>query len=285
MGKISTARPSQSRFIPIRCRSNVGPIARKFPASKVWRMPTIDLNADLGEGYSADEDLFRLVSSASIACGAHAGDDLTMRHAIQAALHNGVSVGAHPGYPDRTGFGRRETGATPGEIRETVFNQLDAFAVACLDAGANFRHVKPHGALYNRATAEPAAAEAVAAAVAEFDRSLIMLCMPGSQLLHAAAAVGLATAAEAFIDRAYQTATILVSRAAPGAVITLPAVAAARAELMVLEHMVESIDGAKHAIRPASLCVHGDNPDAVALMRATRSLLERREVVIAAFHS
>jgi len=256
-----------------------------FPASKVSRMPTIDLNADLGEGCGTDEGLLRLISSASIACGAHAGDDRTMRHAIRAAHHGGVSIGAHPGYPDREGFGRRETGATPGEIRQTLLTQLDAFAVACLDIGASFRHVKPHGALYTRATAELAAAEAIARAVAEFDRSLIVLCMPESQLLHAAAEAGLATATEAFIDRAYQTGTTLVSRAAPGAMIALPAVAAARAERMVLEHVVESIDGARHAVHAASLCVHGDSPDAVALMRATRSRLEKHGVVIAAFHS
>ncbi|MEO5568872.1 MAG: 5-oxoprolinase subunit PxpA [Gemmatimonadaceae bacterium] len=248
-------------------------------------MPTIDLNADLGEGCGADEDLLRLVSSASIACGAHAGDALTMRHAIHAALHEDVSVGAHPGYPDRAGFGRRETGATPDEIRETVFTQLDAFAVACLDIGASFRHVKPHGAMYNRATVETAAAESVARAVAEFDRSLIVLCMPGSRLMHASAAAGLATAAEAFIDRAYQTATTLVARTAPGAMITIPAVAAARAEHMALEYEVESIDGSRHAVHAASLCVHGDNPDAVALMRAARSRLEERGVVIAPFHA
>lgn len=246
-------------------------------------MPTIDLNADLGEGCGADEDLLRLISSASIACGAHAGDDRTMRHAIRAALHGGVSIGAHPGYPDREGFGRRETGATPGEIRQTLLAQLDAFAVACLDIGASFRHVKPHGALYNRATAEQAAAEAIARAVAEFDQSLIVLCMPGSQLLHAAAAAGLATAAEAFLDRAYETQWTLVPRSAPGATIDDPDVAAACAEQMVLAHSVTSIDGTRHSIDVESLCVHGDNPNAVALMRAARLRLEQRGVTIAPF--
>lgn len=260
-------------------------MARKFPAGKVWRMPTIDLNADLGESCGADEELLRLVSSASIACGAHAGDEQTMRSAIRAALERGVSIGAHPGYPDREGFGRRETGATPAEIREAVLFQLDAFAVACLEAGAEFRHVKPHGALYNRAAVEPSAADSIARAVAGFDKSLIVLCMPGSQLWGAAAEAGLGTAAEAFIDRAYQTGTTLASRGAPGAVISVPVAAAARAERMVLEHLVDTVDGAVHEVHADSLCVHGDNPHAVALMRATRSRLEERGVIIAAFHS
>ncbi len=247
-------------------------------------MVTIDLNADLGEGCGSDEELLSLVSSASIACGAHAGDKQIMRVAIERALERGVSVGAHPGYADREGFGRRETGVTPAAIRESVLAQLEVFAAACVDAGATFSHVKPHGALYNRAMREPAAAESMARAVVEFDPSLMVLCMPESRLLHAAEAAGLRAAKEAFLDRAYASASALVPRTDPGAVIGDPSTAAARAERMVLSHLVTSIDGLDHAIEADSLCVHGDNPDAVALLRAARLRLEHAGVAIAPFH-
>lgn len=247
-------------------------------------METIDLNADLGEGCGSDEELLALVSSASIACGAHAGDERIMRVAIQGALERGVSVGAHPGYADRDGFGRRETGATAAAIRDAVLAQLEIFAAACVDAGATFSHVKPHGALYNRAMREPAAAESIALAVAEFDASLTVLCMPGSRLLQAAEAAGLRAAKEAFLDRAYASAGALVPRTDPEALISDPSTAAARAERMVLSHLVTSIDGIDHAIHADSLCVHGDNPDAVALLRAARSRLENAGVAIAPFH-
>lgn len=259
-------------------------MARSFPGRKVWLVQTVDLNADLGEGFGSDEELLELISSASIACGAHAGDGGTMRFAIGAALESGVSIGAHPGYPDRESFGRRETGATPAAIGEMVLAQLDVFAAACAELGARLRHVKPHGALYSRAMVEPGAAESIATAVAAFDADLVVLCMPGSRLLAAAQAVGLRVAREAFLDRAYESAVALVSRTDPRATIADPSVAAARAERMVLTHLLTSVDGRDHAIEADSLCVHGDNPGAAALMRATRSRLEARGVPIEAFY-
>lgn len=243
-------------------------------------MPTIDLNADLGEGRGSDEPLFALVSSASIACGGHAGDERTMRAAIERALEHGVSAGAHPGYADREGFGRRETGATGAEIRESVLAQLEIFAAACLAAGATFSYVKPHGAMYNRALIEQAAATGIAQAVADFDPTLIVLCMPESRLTRAAEAAGLRVAREAFLDRAYASSGGLVPRSDPGAVITEPAIAAARAERMALSHVMTSIDGIEHELRADSLCVHGDNPNAVALLRAVRTRLEDRKSVV-----
>lgn len=258
-------------------------MARRFPARKVWFVPTVDLNADLGEGCGSDEELLRLVSSASVACGAHAGDERTMRVAITAAVERGVSVGAHPGYADRESFGRRETGATPAAIRELILAQLEAFAVACADVGATFSHVKPHGALYNRAMSERAAAESIAGAVAEFDASLMILCMPAGRLLEAAQAAGLRAVREAFLDRAYESASALVPRTDPAALITDPDMAAARAEKMVASRLVKSVDGSDHPLEADSLCVHGDNPDAVALMRAVRARLEARGITIAAF--
>lgn len=260
-------------------------MAGGFPGDKVCGVPSIDLNADLGEGCNADEELFSLVSSASIACGAHAGDERTMRTAIAQALERRVSIGAHPGYPDRGGFGRVETGATPDEIRALLLAQLETFTSACDAIGARCRHVKPHGALYGRAMRDAAAAESIARAVADFDASLLVLCMPTSRLHEAAEAAGLTVAREAFIDRAYASATELVRRSSPAAVIDDPAIAAARAERMVLSHVVTAADGSDHELYAESLCVHGDNPRAVALMRAVRSALESAGVAIVPFHA
>lgn len=255
-----------------------------FPGDKVCVVPTVDLNADLGEGCGADEDLLALVSSASIACGAHAGDEHTMRATIDAALQRGVSIGAHPGYPDRERFGRIETGATPAEIRELILGQLDVFAAACAAAGAACSHVKPHGALYNRAMGDIGAAQSIARAVAAFDSSLTVMCMPGSELAQAAMAAGLGVAREAFLDRGYDSLTTLVPRGASGAMISDGALAAARAERMVLVHMVTAADGTDLPIEADTLCVHGDNPAAVTLLRSVRARLEGAGVRIAAVH-
>lgn len=246
-------------------------------------MLKVDLNADLGEGCPYDADLLDLVSSASIACGTHAGDERTMRLTIEAALTRGVLVGAHPGYPDRAGFGRRETGADPAEIRTLMLEQLGVFAAACADSGTGFTHVKPHGALYNRAMADPAAAESIARAVVETDPSVVVLCMPGSALQLAAESAGLRAPREAFLDRAYQTPAQLVPRADARALVSDPQAAAGIAERMVLEHVVTSVEGIVYPIHPDSLSVHGDNPDSVALLRAARERLQSRGVTIAPF--
>lgn len=256
-------------------------MADGFPGDKVCVVPTVDLNADLGEGCGVDAELLALVSSASIACGAHAGDERTMRATIEAALELGVSVGAHPGYADREGFGRIETGATPAEIRELILGQLDVFAGACAAAGAAFSHVKPHGALYNRAMADSAAAQSIARAIAAFDSTLAVMCMPGSELAGAAAAAGLIVAREAFLDRAYDSHTALVPRTSSGAMIDDAGHAAARAERMVLAHMVAAADGTDLRIEADSLCVHGDNPAAVELLRSVRARLEKAGITIA----
>lgn len=259
-------------------------MAGGFPGGKVCVVPTVDLNADLGEGCGADEELLALVSSASIACGAHAGDERTMRATIDAALGRGVSIAAHPGYADRERFGRSETGATPAEIRELILAQLDAFAAVCSAAGAAFSHVKPHGALYNRAMSDAGAAESIASAAAAFDSTLSVMCMPGSELARAATAAGLGVTREAFLDRAYRSLTELVPRGAPGALIGDAAEAAARAERMVLDRTVTAADGSNLRIEADSLCVHGDNPAAVAVLRAARARLENAGVTIAPMH-
>lgn len=251
-------------------------------------MPTIDLNADLGEGFAVyrfpqEPALLALVTSANIACGAHAGDPMVMRETVTRAAAAGVVIGAHPGYPDREGFGRRELGATPEEISAMVVAQVGALAAVCAAAGTRLRYVKPHGALYNRAARDTAAARAMAEAVRAVDASLVLLGLDGSAMLRAGEDVGLAVAREAFVDRAYQPDGTLLPRGEPGAVLTDPAQVATRAVRMVTEHHVVAVDGTRHLVRPDSLCTHGDGPNAVELVRAVRNALEEAGVGIAPF--
>src|SRR2546423_4137410 len=184
------------------------PAGRKKAARSSCLRPTIDLNADLGEGFghsrsSEDEALLDLVSSANIACGFHAGDATTMRNTVRAAASRGVAIGAHPSYPDIPGFGRRELGLSPKEIRFHVSYQLRAFRGVCVTEGAKLTYVKPHGALYNRAAKEPAAATAIVQAICDVDPSLVLLGLARSEMAQAATRGGGGFAAEAFADRAY----------------------------------------------------------------------------------
>jgi UPF0271 protein len=231
----------------------------------------IDLNADVGEGASAEAGLLAVVTSASVACGAHAGDGERMRATVRAACDAGVVVGAHPGYPDREGFGRRELGASPADIERWVAEQLDALREVCRGEGVTLAYVKAHGALYHRAVDDAGAAEAIVAAIARVDRALAVLTLPGSALLAAARAAGLATAREAFLDRAYRSDGSLVPRDVPGALITDPDAAADRALLVARRDEADS------------LCVHGDSPDALSIARAAARRLRDAGVEIAPF--
>src|SRR5688572_29670824 len=183
---------------------------------------TIDLNSDLGESYGAlrigyDDELFPLISSANVACGFHGGDPRTLERTIAACRAHGVAVGAHPGFPDLVGFGRRPITCTPEEIRTDTLYQLGAVDAFCRAAGVQMQHVKPHGALTNMAQHDAATAEAIVAAVAAFDRSLLLFAMPHSELQRAAERAGLHVAREAFADRAYNADVSLVNRRLPGA--------------------------------------------------------------------
>lgn len=252
------------------------------------RVPTIDLNGDVGEGYgawspSADAELLPLISSASIACGFHAGDPTRMRETAALAARSGVVVGAHPGYPDLLGFGRRELAASPEEVADYVAYQVGAMMACAAAAGTRVRYVKPHGALYNRAARDPAVARAIAEAIRAADPSLALLGLAGSALVTAARDVGLRAVAEAFLDRGYRRDGSLVPRGEPGALIEDPALAAARAVRLVHEGMVETVDGISVAIAAESLCVHGDGRQAAALLRAVRGRLEAEGIAIASF--
>jgi UPF0271 protein len=223
------------------------------------------------------------VTSASIACGFHAGDPVEMRRTVVAAARRGVAIGAHPGYPDLIGFGRRELAATPAEVEAYVVYQVGALQAFCAAAGTRLRYVKAHGAMYNRAVRDRALADAIAAAIRAVDSGLVMLGLPASELEAAARAAGLRFAAEAFIDRAYRPDGSLVPRSEPGATLEDPVACADRATRMVVDGMVQAVDGSVLTIEPASLCVHGDGPAAVALLAAARQRLEASGVRIVPF--
>ncbi|MBX5476669.1 MAG: LamB/YcsF family protein [Clostridia bacterium] len=250
-------------------------------------MRAIDLNADLGESFGAwrlgeDGALLAAVSSANVACGFHAGDPLTLLETVRRAARAGVSVGAHPGYPDPRGFGRRELAASPDEVFADVLYQVGAAAAACRAAGVPLRHVKPHGALYNRCCRDDAAAEAVVRAVAAFDPWLCVYAPPGSALARAAERAGLPVRREGFPDRGYLPDGSLAPRQAPGAVVEDPDAVARRAVQMALERRVQAVDGRWLKLDVDTLCIHGDHPGAAARAMAARRALEAAGVAVRA---
>lgn len=238
----------------------------------------IDLNCDLGEhdgdGYASDAAILDMVSSANIACGAHAGSPVVMRETIRAARSRDVCIGAHPGYADREGFGRHAINASRAAIRDSVLSQLSLMAECCEAEDATLRYVKPHGALYNQAATDPEIAHLIATTVSAFDASLWLLALAGSELERRAIQLGLNVAREAFIDRAYLADGTLVPRSRSGATLTDPNVAAARAVRLAREGRVLTIDDEDIDVRPESLCVHGDGATACETVAATRAALE-----------
>jgi UPF0271 protein len=208
-----------------------------------------------------------------------------MRETVRAAMLRGVAIGAHPSYPDMKGFGRRELGLDPEQIGLHVTAQVRSLKAVCDAAGARLSHVKPHGALYNRATRDKATARAVAEAVRNVDASLVLLGLAGSEMTQAARHFGIPFAAEAFADRAYSPDLTLLPRDQPGAVIDDVETAAAAALRLVTRRSVITSDGAERALEAASLCVHGDNARALAILRAIRSRLESAGVRIQSFAS
>jgi UPF0271 protein len=248
----------------------------------------VDLNADLGEAFGAyamgaDEAVLAYVSSANVACGFHAGDPMVIDRTVARAVRAGVAVGAHPSHFDLRGFGRREIAADPGEVEADVVYQVGAVAAFARTHGSHLTHVKPHGALYNQAARDEALARAVARGVARFSRDLVLVGLAGSVAMRRAAeAEGLRFAAEAFADRAYDAEGCLVPRSRPGALITDPASAAAKAVRIVCEGTVSSIDGATVPMAVDTLCLHGDNPHVLGIARAVREALEAAGVTVQA---
>ncbi len=251
-------------------------------------MTSVDLNADLGEGFGryrldSDIELLGLVSSANIACGFHAGDPVVMRETVSRAAARRVTVGAHPSYPDLVGFGRRELGASVEQIEADVVYQIGALAAFCVGHGVKLRYVKPHGALYNRAASEPPVARAIVRAIRSVDPELMLLGLDGSVMITEAETEGIRAAREAFVDRAYLADGRLVPRGQPGAVLEDVGAVVERAVRMVTERYVIAIDGTRRIVRPDSLCVHGDGPHAVAIVRALRERLESIGIDITPF--
>ena len=245
----------------------------------------IDLNSDLGESFGPwpmgqDAALMASITSANVACGFHAGDPGAMRETVALAKAHGVAVGAHPGFPDLVGFGRREMTATPQEVEDFVVYQVAALAGMAAAQGVSLQHVKAHGALYNMACRDRALAEAIARAVAMVDRKLILFGLPGSELLRAGEAAGLPVAAEVFADRAYERDGSLASRHQPGSVIHDRAAVVARAVRMVRDRDVVAVGGSVIPLEAQTICLHGDTPGAADLARAVRSGLEKAGVEI-----
>lgn len=239
----------------------------------------IDLNADVGESFGAyalgnDEALLGLVSSANIACGFHAGDPVVMRRTVDLALRGGAALGAHPGYPDLQGFGRRSLVLGEDEIFAVVLYQIGALRSFAQAAGAELGHVKPHGALYNDAARNPGLARGIARAVKAAGGDLILVGLPGCALEAAALEKGLGYAREFFADRAYQDDGSLVSRNRPDAVIHDESACVARVLKAIQEGSVVSATNRTIPVRADTVCLHGDNPEAVAFARRLREALE-----------
>ncbi|WEV54505.1 5-oxoprolinase subunit PxpA [Leuconostocaceae bacterium ESL0723] len=246
-------------------------------------MPTVDFNSDLGESFGhytigLDREILTAVSSANIATGFHAGDPVVMAETVALAQENGVAIGAHPGFPDLQGFGRRRLAMAPAEIKDMVKYQMGA--LMAFVPSHRLHHVKPHGALYNWAAQDANVAEAIVAAVQEVDEQTILYGLANSELIKAAMKYQQPYAQEVFADRAYQADGNLVSRKQAGAVITDPHEAADRALKMVEDHQVVAITGETIPLAVDSICVHGDTQSAVDLARLIRQTLTNNGVTI-----
>jgi len=247
---------------------------------------SIDLNCDMGESFGAwrmgnDAELMNHVSSINIACGFHAGDATTIRQTIETGLAKGVAIGAHPSYPDLQGFGRREMSLSPSEVFDAVIYQVAAVKGICESVGGHLTHVKPHGALYNRAARDKEIAVAIADAVASIDRDLILLGLAGSMSITSASERGLHTANEAFADRTYQPGGSLTPRTFANAMIEDPQIAAHQALDIVFHEQVATTTGERIHIMAETICIHGDRPHAVEFAREIRRVLSENGVIIA----
>jgi len=245
----------------------------------------VDINADVGESFGAytignDEALMASITSASIAAGFHAGDPVVLRRTIRLAKSRGVAVGAHPGFPDLVGFGRRDMNAAPDEVEDLVLYQIAAVAGVAAAEGVTLQHVKPHGALFNMAVRNRRLARAIARAVAAFDRTLILVGLAGSEMLNAGRGEGLRVASEVFADRAYEADGSLRSRTLPDAVIHDVDIVVARAVRMVREGAVQAVDGSVVPLAADTICVHGDTRGAETLAASLRTAFESERMTV-----
>jgi 5-oxoprolinase (ATP-hydrolysing) subunit A len=250
-------------------------------------MARIDLNCDMGESFGAysmgnDIAILDFVNSANIACGFHAGDPATIHKTVKAALGKGVAVGAHPGLPDLQGFGRRTMAISASEAYDMVIYQIGAVAGFAQALGGRLAHVKAHGALYTMAAKDQRLANVIAKAVHDFDPRLILFGLAGSAMIEAAEDVGLRAANEVFADRTYQDDGSLTPRSQPNAMIEDEEQSVAQVKRMVTEGVVRSVDGNDVRVRADTLCIHGDQPNALAFARRLRTELEHAGVEVKA---
>ncbi len=250
----------------------------------------IDLNSDMGESFGAytigeDENIINYITSANIACGYHAGDPSVMAKTAALAKQHGVGVGAHPGYPDLAGFGRRNLQTFPGEIRNYILYQIGAMSAFAKAAGTSLQHVKPHGALYNFASENEGAAREIIEAVKSYDPDLILVVLSGSIVAQLAKQAGLKVAQEAFPDRAYLANGQLAPRKLPGSVIHDEAVVRERVVKLITTGKLISIDGKELSLKADTLCIHGDTPGAWKLAKTIRESLEKEGITVAPLSS
>ena len=269
----------------------MGPARRAgFPSAKEHQGDAIgiDLNCDMGESFGPwklgmDEAVMKYITNANIACGWHAGDSLVMERTVRIAGEHGVGIGAHPGYPDLLGFGRRKMDCSTEEIRTAVIYQVGALRAFCDALGTKLVHVKPHGALYLTAVEEESVARGVAEAIVSVDPNLVYVALAGAKgelMRRIGEEIGLQVRYEAFPDRAYTPEGTLVSRKQPGALIHDPQEVSERVVRMAKEGKVRAIDGTEISLQVDTLCVHGDNPTAMELVKAIRQGLEAEGVTL-----
>lgn len=248
-------------------------------------MYRIDLNSDLGESFGRytigmDEKIIPLITSANVACGYHAADPVVMSKTVRKAKEAGIQIGAHPGFPDLMGFGRRNLNVAPEEAKAYVLYQLGALDAFCKAEGIKLQHVKPHGALYNMAAKDYILSKSICEAIYEFDKNLIVLALSGGELARAAADMGLRTALEVFADRGYEEDGTLVDRRKEGAMITDEEEAIKRVIRMVKEKKVTAVTGKDISIQANSVCVHGDGEKALAFVEKIRQAFQNENIQI-----
>lgn len=248
-------------------------------------MYSIDLNCDMGESFGAytlgtDEAIMDYVSSVNIACGFHAGDPSVMRKTVALAAKRNIAIGAHPGYPDLQGFGRRKMELSPEEVYDSVIYQVGALQAFVQAAGKALHHVKPHGALYNAAAKDKVLAKALAQAVYDVNKDLIFVGLSGSEMIEEAASIGLRTASEVFADRTYQDNGALTPRTSSNALITSTEEAANQVLQMIKQGTVTSVQGTTVRVKADTVCIHGDGQQALSFVKSIVNMLEQHHVVI-----
>jgi UPF0271 protein len=247
------------------------------------KIPAIDLNCDMGEGIGADASIMPYISSANIACGYHAGDEETMRKTIELAIKYKVAIGAHPSFPDRENFGRKEMQLSPSAIYELVIKQIDILHAIALSCGAGLHHVKPHGALYNVAAKDTEIAKAIAQAVKDCDKNLFLVGLSGSYSISEAKRIGLKTLSEVFADRTYMEDGNLTPRSHPNALIEETEKAVQQVLQIIKEKTVTTVSGKVIPIIAESVCIHGDGRQAVAFAKRIHAALQKEHIKIQSF--